>query len=131
VSEQTLAIMRARNKAFRWRKGISGNSSGQSGHYHASRKLARNAAPLMMQELIRLATNAEDERVRSVCLIAVLDRAGVKPIDKPEPEPESKPAFDPRNFNERDLAVIEAALKLMVQGGSTPAEPELIPPGDR
>jgi hypothetical protein len=39
----------------------------------------------MMQELIRLATNAEDERVRSVCLIAVLDRAGVKPIDKPEP----------------------------------------------
>ena len=35
----------------------------------------------MMRELIDLAKTAADERVRSVCLIAVLDRAGVKPID--------------------------------------------------
>ena len=35
----------------------------------------------MMRGLIELAKTAEDERVRSVCLVAVLDRAGVKPID--------------------------------------------------
>ena len=32
-----------------------------------------------------------------------------------------------RAFNERDLAVIELALRLMLQGGSAPAEPEMIP----
>ena len=85
----------------------------------------------MMTGLVDLAKNAEDERVRSVCLIAVLDRAGVMPIDRPEAEPDQRPAFDPRAFNERDLAVIEAALKLMLAGGSAPAEPEVLPPGDR
>ncbi|HWZ68746.1 MAG TPA: hypothetical protein VNW89_13035 [Stellaceae bacterium] len=43
----------------------------------------------MMRELIDLAKTAEDERVRSVCLIAVLDRAGVRPIDKPMDEEEA------------------------------------------
>ncbi len=110
-------------------KGVSGNPGGQAAVYHQCRKVARDASLDMMRGLIDLARNAEDERVRSVCLIAVLDRAGVRPIDKPEAEPESKAAFDPRAFNERDLAVIEAGLKLMSAGGSAPAEPEVIPPG--
>ena len=38
----------------------------------------------MMRGLIELAKTAEDERVRSVCLVAVLDRAGVRPIDYDE-----------------------------------------------
>jgi hypothetical protein len=126
-----LAVIRARNKAFRWRKGTSGNPSGQSRFYHESRKLAREAGPEMMSVLIGLAKDpAADERVRSVCATAVLDRGGVMPIDKPEPEPESKAAFDPRQFNEPDLAVIEAAVKVMLAGGSAPAEPEVIPAGD-
>jgi hypothetical protein len=37
--------------------------------------------PDVMRELVRLALSAEDERVRSVCAVAVLDRAGVRPID--------------------------------------------------
>jgi len=53
------------------------------------------------------------------------------PIDKPEVEPETRPAFDPRAYNPADLAVIESALRLMVAGGSAPAEPEVIAPGDR
>jgi hypothetical protein len=62
----------------------------------------------MMKVLIGLALDpAADERVRSVCAVAVLDRGGVRPIEKPEAEPESKAAFDPRAFNERDLAAIE------------------------
>jgi hypothetical protein len=131
VTEQTLAVMRARNKAYRWPKGTSGNPDGQSQCYHICRKLAREAGPEMMLGLIDLAKNAEDERVRSVCLIAVLDRAGVRPIDKPEPESADRPAFDPRAYSAEDLAVIEAALKLMLQGGSAPAEAEVIPASAR
>ena len=78
----------------------------------------------MMKVLIGLALNpAADERVRSVCAVAVLDRGGVMPIDKPEVGPETKPPFDPRAYNPADLAVIEAALRLMLAGGSAPAEP--------
>ena len=128
MTTQSLAVMRARNRAFRWSKGVSGNPTGQSRFYHQCRKLAREAGPEMMKVLIDLASNsAADERVRSVCAVAVLDRGGVKPIDKPEAEPESKAAFDPRAYNPADLAVIEAALKLMLAGGSAPAEPEAIP----
>ena len=85
----------------------------------------------MMKVLIGLALNpAADERVRSVCAVAVLDRGGVMPIERPEPEPENKPPFDPRAYNPADLAVIEAALRLMVAGGSAAAEPEVIAPSD-
>ena len=84
----------------------------------------------MMLGLIDLAKNAEDERVRSVCLVAVLDRAGVRPIDKPEPENADRPAFDPRAYGPEDLSIIEQGLRLMLAGGSAPAEPEVTPPGD-
>jgi hypothetical protein len=132
VTEQTLAVMRAKNKAFRWPKGQSGNPDGQSRYYHACRKLAREAGPDMMKVLIGLALDpAADERVRSVCAVAVLDRGGVMPIDKPEPEPDQRPKFDPRAYTPQDLEVIQAGLRLMSAGGSAPAEPELIPPGDR
>ncbi len=128
VTEQTLAVMRARNKAFRWPKGVSGNPTGQSRFYHECRKLAREAGPEMMSVLIGLAKDpAADKRVRSVCAVAVLDRGGVMPIDKPEPEPEPRQKFDPRSYTPQDLALIDAALKLMLAGGSAPAEPEVIP----
>ena len=124
--------MRARNKAYRWPKGTSGNPTGQSRFYHKCRKLAREAGPEMMSVLIGLAKDpAADERVRSVCTVAVLDRGGVMPIDKPEPENVDRPAFDPRAYSPADLAVIEAGLKLMRAGRSAEPEPEVIPPGDR
>ena len=98
----------------------------RSKHQHA-----REAGPEMMKVLIGLAKDpAANERVRSVCAVAVLDRGGVMPIDKPEPESADRSAFNPRAYTPADLAVIEAALKLMVQGGSAAAEQELIPPGD-
>ena len=64
-------ILKARTRAYRFPKGRSGNPDGQSRFYHTCRKLAREASPEMMQGLIELAKTAEDERVRSVCLIAV------------------------------------------------------------
>ena len=39
-----------------------------------------------MEELINLALHAEDERVRSVCCVAVLDRAYGRPREAPEQE---------------------------------------------
>ena len=39
-----------------------------------------------MNELINLALHAEDERVRSVCCVAVLDRAYGRPREAPEQE---------------------------------------------
>jgi hypothetical protein len=112
---ETLAVMRARNKAFRWPKGTSGNPSGQSRFYHEARKLAREASPEMMTVLISLARDSQaDERVRSVCAVAVLDRGGVMPIDKPEAEPDQARDFDPRKYSPEELAEIEAALLLVV-----------------
>jgi hypothetical protein len=75
--------------------------------------------------------HAEDERVRSVCLIAVLDRAGVRPIDRPDPDLEDrKLKFDPRAYSDEDLAIIEQGLRLTLAGGSAGREAEVIAPGD-
>ncbi len=66
----------------------------------------------------------------SVACNAVLDRAFGKPREcdlKPE-VPEKRLTFNPRAYSPADLAVIEAALRLMRQGGSAEAEPEVIPP---
>ena len=85
---------RTANKIFRpapgrFQPGVSGNPSGQSHFYHQCRKIARAASPEMMYGLIELAKNAKDERVRSVCLVAVLDRAGVRGEDyNPDRDPE-------------------------------------------
>jgi hypothetical protein len=59
----------------------------------------------MMRGLIELAKTAEDERVRSVCLVAVLDRAGVKPIDF-DPN-EAMQAFDMMSIAERRARLAE------------------------
>src|SRR5215469_16128058 len=110
-----MAVIRARNRAFRWPKGTSGNPGGQSRFYHECRRLAREAGPDMMKVLIDLALDTgADERVRSVCAVAVLDRGGVKPIDKPEPEPEPRQNFDPRAFSPEELAEIERACLLVM-----------------
>ena len=116
MTEQALAVMRARNKAFRWPKGVSGNPTGQSLFYHEARKLGRRAAPTVMQELINLALHAEDERVRSICAVAVLDRAGVRPVDfDPAEERQERPAFNPRDYSPEERNLIERALRLMVE----------------
>ena len=116
MTEQKLAVMRARNKAFRWPKGVSGNPTGQSLFYHEARRLGRRAAPAVMQELIDLALHAEDERVRSICAVAVLDRAGVRPVDfDPAEERQERPAFNPRDYSPEERNLIERALRLMVE----------------
>ena len=118
-----MAEFTARGKAFRFPKGQSGNPDGQSRFYHECRKIAREASPEMMRGLVDLARTAEDERVRSVCLIAVLDRAGVRPIDYNPAEDTTarKPSFDPGLYTPEQLAQIEATLRMIA---ATQAEAE-------
>jgi hypothetical protein len=114
--EQGIAILKARTKAFRFAKGQSGNPDGQSRFYHEARMLARRASPEMMERLVELARSSEDDRVSSICAMAVLDRAGVRPIDfDPSEEKSALPAFNPRDYEPAELDVIEAALKIMVE----------------
>jgi len=115
----------ARGKAFRFPKGQSGNPDGQARFYHQCRKIAREASPEMMRELIDLAKTAADERVRSVCLIAVLDRAGVRPIDFDPAQEQAKkaPPFDPALYTSDELRQMQAAMTLIaVRQGFLPPE---------
>ena len=136
MTEQTLAVLRARNRAFRWPKGVSGNPDGQSRVYHECRRLARAASPAMMKVLIDLAADAEaDQRVRSVCAVAVLDRAGIRPIDKPEAQREqSNSRFDASKYTVEELEFIGEALTLMLEDRSgrpaAASKSQLLPPDD-
>jgi hypothetical protein len=133
--ENSVEILKARTKAFRFPKGKSGNPDGQSRFYHECRKLANRAAPDMMRGLIELAKSAEDERVRSVCLVAVLDRAGIRPIDKPEPDQEPRRRrLDPSKYTLEELEFIGEALTLMLEDRSgrraAASKSQLLPPDD-
>lgn len=111
LQDQRVAVLKARTKAFRFPKGRSGNPDGQSRFYHEAQMLARRTAPQMMKELIELGLHAEDERVKSVCLVAVLDCAGVRGIDfDPSEEKEDKRPFNPRDYSADELAEIEKVL---------------------
>ena len=115
----------ARGKAFRFPKGQSGNPDGQARFYHQCRKIAREASPEMMRELIDLAKTAVDERVRSVCLVAVLDRAGVKPIDydPKADDPPKPPPFDPSLYTTEELREMQKVMKMIaVRQGLIPPD---------
>ena len=138
-SAHHLAIMQARNKAFRWPKGTSGNPSGRSRFYHEARKLAREASPEMMKVLIGLARDTQaDERVRSVCAMAVLDRGGVRGFDF---DPKTEEGANLKRMSDEELG--EQMMSVLVAGGmlertaqawvnrqmqGISGEPEIIPP---
>ena len=95
-----------------WKRGQSGNPSGQSGLYGETMMLARQAAPDAMRRLIEL-MRSEDERVASVACNAVLERAWGKPkLYDPADEPKPKRRFDPSKYTLKELEQIQAALEL-------------------
>ena len=69
-----------RARPYKWKPGQSGNPTGRGRLYQECRRLAAEASPNAMRKLIKL-MDAEDERVAYMATVAVLDRAGVKPID--------------------------------------------------
>jgi len=104
-------------KAYRYPKGVSGNPSGMNRYYFECRKLAKEASPEIMRELIRLGLTAEDERVKSVACVAVLDRAGVKPIDHDPAEDQVQPTWDPGALTDEERENLKAMLRKMVGKG--------------
>jgi len=106
-------------KAYRYPKGVSGNPSGMNRYYFECRKLAKEASPEIMRELIRLGLTAEDERVKSVACVAVLDRAGVKPIDHDPAEDQVKPTWDPGVLTAEEREQLKALLQKAI-GKSRP-----------
>jgi hypothetical protein len=77
-----------RARPYKWKPGQSGNPTGRGRLYQECRRLAAEASPNAMRKLIKL-MDAEDERVAYMATVAVLDRAGVKPIDF-DPNEEAK-----------------------------------------
>jgi hypothetical protein len=111
---QRIEILKARTKAFRFPKGQSGNPDGQSRFYHECRKIAREASPDMMRGLVELAKTSEDDRVRSVCLVAVLDRAGLRPMDYDPNQEQSEPTWDPGKLTAEEREQLKAIYRKML-----------------
>jgi hypothetical protein len=80
---------------WRWQPGQSANPTGVASFFREAIRIAREASPEMMVGLVNLARNAEDERVKSVCLVAVLDRAGIRPQDYDPNQEGQEPTWDP------------------------------------
>ena len=95
-----------RARPYKWKPGQSGNPTGRGRLYQECRRLAAEASPNAMRKLIKL-MDAEDERVAYMATVAVLDRAGVKPID-----------FDPNEaanaLNEMSIAERKARLAELI-----------------
>ena len=83
-----------------------------------ARRLALDHAPEAMRRAVEL-MRSKDERVATVCIQIILDRAGVRPIDKPEPDQEPKrDRFDPSKYTLEELKFIGEALQMMLEDRS-------------
>jgi hypothetical protein len=117
AKEQALAAieqLKARTKAFRFRKGDPANAAQQAGFnqarlYFQCRQIARMCSPDMMWGLVELACTSTDDRVRLAAQIAILDRAGVKPMEF-DPNQQLS-AYDNTSLDERKARLAELTLK--------------------
>jgi hypothetical protein len=80
-------------------------------------KIYRECSPAAAKEMCRLALEAEDERVRSVCLGMVLERAWGKPREyDPEAEaPKKAPPFDPSLYTTEELRRMQEVMLMIAQ----------------
>jgi hypothetical protein len=112
------AAARRTKAAYPWRfqPGESGNPGGLSKFYWETRRLARDASPAVMQRLIELALNAADERVASVCGVAVLDRAGIRPTDyDPAQDQPQQPSWDPGKLTQEEREQFRSILEKLAE----------------
>lgn len=117
--------------AFRermWKPGQTGNTKGVVGEYTRCLSLCRANSHEAAQEVIRLAHESEDERVRYMAATWVYERAwGKGPTFDPSKEAPARPKFNPRDYSPEELDLIEAALRLIKRGRAT-TEAEILPP---
>ena len=99
-----------------WQPGVSGNPTGRGGLYLECRRLAAEASPEAMRRLIELMA-AEDERVSYMATTAVLDRAGVKPIDYDPSHDQVQPSWDPGALTDEEREDLKALLVKMIGKG--------------
>jgi hypothetical protein len=97
-----------------WQPGQSGNPTGRGGLYAECRRLAAEASPDAMRRLIEL-MHAEDERVSLLATTAVLDRAGVKPMDYDPAQDNPQPTWDPGSLDPEEREQLKAMLEKMVK----------------
>lgn len=84
--------------------------------YRIARMKAMVVAPEMIDVQIALARDRDcDPRVRAYCSNSLLDRAGIKALDKPETDDDARERFDPERLTPRQLAQLEGALRLYLK----------------
>src|SRR6266853_6795939 len=83
--------------------------------YAEVRKIYRECSPAAAKEMVRLALEAEDERVRSVCASIVMDRAWGKPkeYDPNAEAPKKRPPFDPKLYTLEELRRMQEGMTMI------------------
>ena len=99
-------------------------------------KIYRECSPAAAKEMCRLALEAEDERVRSVCLGMVLERAWGRPkeYDPNAETPKKAPPFDPKLYTTDELRQMQEVMTMIaVRQGLLPPEEgdEAVEPASR
>jgi hypothetical protein len=103
------------HQAYRYPKGVSGNPSGMSRFYFECRRIFQENAPELARAIVELALDQDaDQRVRSVCLVAALDRAGIKPMDYDPAQEQVQPTWDPGALTAEEREDLKALLKKMI-----------------
>ena len=96
--------------------------------YAEVQKIYRECSPAAAKEMCRLALEAEDERVRSVCAGMVMDRAWGRPqeYDPNAEAPKRAPPFDPNLYTTDELRQMQEVMLMMArrQGLIPPEEDE-------
>src|ERR1700730_12326390 len=95
-------------------------------------KIYRVCSPAAAKEMCRLALEAEDERVRSVCAGIVMDRAWGRPreYDPNAEEAKKAPPFDPSLYTTEELRRMQDVMLMIArrQGLMPPEEGEAVEP---
>jgi hypothetical protein len=83
--------------------------------YFECRQIFQEASPELARAIVELALDPKvDERVRSVCLVAGLDRAGIRAIDYNPSQDQVQPTWDPGALTAEERADLKALLQKMV-----------------
>jgi len=85
--------------------------------YAEVQQIYRVCSPAAAKEMCRLAVEAEDERVRSVCLGMVLERAWGRPreYDPNAEAPKKRPLFDPSLYTLEELKQMRDVMLMIAQ----------------
>jgi hypothetical protein len=112
AARSTRANLRRCRKAYSYPKGVSGNPSGMSRFYFEYRKIFQENSPELARAAIELVLNTDTgDRVRTVLIVAGLDRAGVTPMDYDPAQDVTPPTWDPGALTPEEREDLKALLQ--------------------